>query len=78
MRCGYSARSIRERIYSDAPHERYALLLYTGSPDAEVTLGGHGQQAHHIEAHLTYALRNGALCSNEPICAQHSPGESME
>ena len=24
------------------------------------------------------ALRRGALCSNDPICAQHAPGESME
>lgn len=78
MRCGYPASSIRERIYSDTAARRYGILLYTGSPDAEGTLGGLVQQAQHIEAHLTHALRTGALCSNDPICAQHSPGESME
>ncbi len=78
MRCGYPASSIRERIYADAEAGRYGILLYTGSPDAEGTLGGLVQQARHIEAHLSHALRTGALCSNDPICAQHEPGESME
>ena len=78
MRCGYPASSIRERIYADVEGARYGILLYTGSPDAEGTLGGLVQEARHIELHLTYALKTGALCSNDPICAQHAPGESME
>ena len=78
MRCGYPASSIRERIYVDGEGGRYGILLYTGSSDAEGTLGGLIQEARHIELHLTYALRTGALCSNDPICAQHAPGESME
>ena len=40
MRCGYPAASIRERIYADYEGKRFALLLYTASPDAEGTLGG--------------------------------------
>ena len=78
MRCGYPASSIRERIYVDGQAERFGILLYTGSPDAEGTLGGLVQQGRHLEAHLTEALRASALCSNDPICAQHSPDESME
>ena len=78
MNCGYPASSIRERIYFDAMGERYGILLYTGSPDADGTLGGLVQQARHIEDHLTQALRMSALCSNDPICAQHEPEESME
>jgi hypothetical protein len=78
MRCGYPASSIRERIYVDDEAQRFGLLLYTGSPDAEGTLGGLVQQARHLEDHLAQALRMGALCSNDPICAQHKPGESME
>lgn len=78
MRCGYPASSLRERIYADPEHERYGILLYTGSPDADGTLGGLVQQARHIEDHLAYALRLGALCSNDPICAHHSPLRSME
>lgn len=78
MRCGYPTSSIRERIFADGEAERFAILLYTGSPDAEGTLGGLVQEARHIEDHLAHGLRMGALCSNDPICAQHAPGESME
>lgn len=78
MRCGYPASSIRERIYADTDAERFGILLYTGSPDAEGTLGGLVQEARHIEDHLLLALRMGALCSNDPICAHHVPGTSME
>lgn len=78
MRCGYPASSIRERIYADAQAERFGILLYTGSPDADGTLGGLVQQARHIDEHLLHALRAGALCSNDPICAHHSPGNSLE
>jgi len=78
MRCGYPASSIRERIYADEAGGRYGLLLYTGTTDADGTLGGLVQQARHIEDHLAQALRSGALCSHDPICSQHSPGESLE
>ena len=78
MRCGYPASSIRERIYSDADSGRYGLLLYTASPDAEGTPGGLVAQARHIEEHLAAALSAGGLCSNDPVCAQHSPGVGME
>ena len=80
MRCGYPASSIRERIYAEPgpAGERFGVLLYTGTPDAEGTLGGLVQQARHIEDHLADALRAGALCSNDPICAHHAPAGSME
>jgi hypothetical protein len=79
MRCGYPASSIRERIYAETALDRFGILLYTGSPDSEGTLGGLVQQARHIEDHLAQALQMGALCSNDPICAQHVPGgEGME
>jgi len=78
MRCGYPASSIRERIYADAHAERFGILLYTGSPDADGTLGGLVQEARHIEEHLLLAMRMGALCSNDPICAHHAPGTSLE
>jgi hypothetical protein len=78
MRCGYPASSIRERIYADTPTDRFGILLYTGSPDADGTLGGLVQQARHFEDHLSEALRQARLCSNDPICARHTPGTSME
>jgi hypothetical protein len=78
MRCGYPASSIRERIYADTEAQHFGILLYTGSPDAEGTLGGLVQQARYIEDHLAQALRMSALCSNDPVCAYHVPGESLE
>lgn len=78
MRCGYPASSLRERIYADDQAERFGILLYTGSPDAEGTLGGLVQEARYVENHLDNALRTGALCSNDPICSSHEPGSSME
>lgn len=78
LTCGYPASSLRERVYADYAGKRFGILLYTASPDAEGTLGGLVGQARHIEAHLRIALRAGGLCSNDPVCAQHSPGEGME
>ena len=76
MQCGYPASSLRERVYAE--DGRYGLLIYTGSPDAEGTLGGLVQQARHLENHIVQALQSGELCSNDPTCAEHAPGESME
>jgi len=78
MRAGYSASSIRERIYMEREAEHFGILLYTGSSDAEGTLGGLVSEARHMHAHLAWALGAAALCSNDPICAQHSPDSSME
>lgn len=78
MRCGYPASSIRERIYADGEAERFGILLFTGSPDAEGTLGGLVQEARHMEQHLRLAFQMGALCSNDPICSNHAPGSSLE
>ena len=75
MHCGYPASSLRERVYAE--DGRYGLLIYTGSPDAEGTLGGLVQQARRLDEHLLRALEAGGLCSNDPTCADHSPGESM-
>ena len=77
-RCGYPAASIRERVYVDDESRRYGVLLYTSSPDAEETLGGLVQQARQIEDHIERALRTAALCSNDPVCAQHDPASSIE
>jgi hypothetical protein len=78
MVCGYPASSIRERVYADYGAERFGLLLYTASPDAEGTLGGLVQQARYLEDHLALALRQSSLCSNDPVCAQHVPGDVMD
>jgi hypothetical protein len=70
LECGYSAASIRERIY--ASEAGYGLMLYTGTTDAEGTLGGLVEVARNLDRHLRVALDSGRLCSNDPVCAQHS------
>ena len=69
--CGYPASSLRERVYA-APG-RYGILIYTGSSDAEGTLGGLVQAGREIRRYMLLALEHGRLCSNDPICAHHSP-----
>jgi hypothetical protein len=76
LECGYAASSIRERIYAGA--SGYGILLYTGTPDAEGTLGGLVQVGRRIEEHLAAALAMGRLCSNDPVCAQHTPNQQEE
>ncbi len=71
LECGYPASSIRERVYASSAG--YGILLYTGSPDAEGTLGGLVEAGRKIAQHLKEALDRGGLCSNDPVCAQHEP-----
>jgi hypothetical protein len=71
LECGYPASSLRERIFA-APGA-YGLLIYTGSSDAEGTLGGLVVAGRDISRHLRRALECGELCSNDPVCAHHAP-----
>jgi hypothetical protein len=76
LECGYSSSAIRERVYAgDAGH---AILLYTGSPDSEGTLGGLVEIGRKIDQHLRNAIELGRLCSNDPVCAQHSAKQLLE
>lgn len=77
LECGYPASSLQERIYTVRPgpgaKERFGLLIYTASNDAEGTLGGLIQAGRNIARHLRAALESARLCSNDPVCAQHDP-----
>lgn len=75
--CGYSASSVRERIYSSGdPSRRMAgVLLYTASPDSEGSLGGLvdlGAPGRFPDL-LQSAIRSAARCSSDPLCADHQP-----
>jgi hypothetical protein len=74
--CGYAASSLRERVY--ACPSGYGILLYTGTPGSEGTLGGLVDIGKNVGRHLERALELGRLCSNDPVCAQHDPAESLE
>lgn len=70
LECGYPASSIRERIY--AVPGGCGILIYTGSSDAEGTLGGLVLAGRDISRHVRRALEMGELCSNDPVCAHHA------
>ena len=55
LECGYPASSIRERIYA-LPGIGYGVLLYTGTSDAEGTLGGLIQVGRRIHEHIQQCL----------------------
>jgi hypothetical protein len=76
LECGYSSSAIRERVY--AGDAGYGILLYTGSPDSEGTLGGLVEIGRKIDQHLRNAVELGRLCSNDPVCAQHSAKQPLE
>ena len=79
LECGYAASAIRERIYSSRGTDEHppmaGILLHTGTSGSEGTLGGLAAQANSIGAHLQHAIRMGELCSNDPVCANHTPRE---
>lgn len=85
LECGYSAASLRERIYaSDPAHQATVtapmagVLIYTSASDSEGTFGGLvalGQPAE-LGNHLQAALREAQLCASDPLCAEHTPEQN--
>jgi hypothetical protein len=77
--CGYTAASIRERIYSRAPNVEggpmAGFLLSTAAPDSEGTLGGLVEMGDPLTLgrHLQQALESMRLCASDPLCAEHRP-----
>lgn len=77
--CGYTAASVRERLYSRQPGEEggpmAGILLYTAAPDSEGTLGGLVELGDPITLgrHLQQALESMRLCASDPLCAEHRP-----
>jgi hypothetical protein len=77
--CGYTAASIRERLYSRQPGEEgypmTGILLYTAASDSEGTLGGLvelGEQ-QTLGRHLQQALESMRICASDPLCSEHRP-----
>jgi hypothetical protein len=80
LECGYPSSSLAERLFC-ASHESglpmAGILLMTGSPSAEGTLGGLVEEGRRLNAHLHRALEMARLCSNDPVCAQHTPKNDL-
>lgn len=77
MDSGYSASSIRERVYcagADSESPMAGVLLYTGAGDSEGTLGGlvRGGDPDWFVPSVLSALRNAEWCSLDPVCRESS------
>jgi hypothetical protein len=78
LECGYTASSIRERIYAStdkSPESMAGVLLYTSAPDSEGTLGGLVSLGvpDQLGPLLRQALERAQLCSSDPLCSEHDP-----
>ncbi|MBZ0135003.1 MAG: DUF1998 domain-containing protein [Planctomycetes bacterium] len=80
--CGYTASSLRERIYSTEPENpggaMAGILIYTADSDSEGSLGGLVRQGQpdRLPATLTAALNRATWCSADPICSE-APGQGL-
>lgn len=71
---GYSAASLRERVYCESAGD-YGVFVYTTSSDEEGTLGGlvrEGEQ-DRIGTSLARAAEQLSWCSNDPVCSEAHP-----
>lgn len=81
VECGYSAASVRERIYAAEPDNpsgpAAGVLIYTAAPDSEGTLGGLVALGvpSRLARHLNQALEQITLCASDPLCSEHVPLE---
>jgi len=80
--CGYTASSLRERIYcadADIPGGPMAgILLYTADADSEGSLGGLVRQGRpdRLPQTIFSALNKATWCSADPICGE-APGQGL-
>ena len=80
LECGYPATALKERLYAivDDDVPRFGLLLYTASTGAQGTLGGLLAVLPRLGAIAERALDRLALCSGDPICAEHDPDDHAD
>lgn len=77
--CGYSSSALRERLYiaeaSQAGPEMNGILIYTGSPDSEGSLGGLVRLAAPdlLGPVIERALRSASWCGSDPVCLEADP-----
>ena len=74
--CGYPASSLRERVY--VGNNGYGILIYTGSSDSDGTLGGLVEAGSRLSDYLERVCVDYVLCSNDPVCAEHTPETSLD
>lgn len=79
LECGYTAASVRERLYCRTVGQEHGpmagILIYTAASDSEGTLGGLVQlgQPLTLGRQIQHALESMRICGSDPLCSEHSP-----
>jgi len=79
LECGYSAASLRERIYSRPESSNSppmaGILIYTSATDSDGTLGGLVSlgEEQTLQRHINQALKSAEYCASDPLCAERPP-----
>jgi hypothetical protein len=82
IECGYSSSALRERLYiaepTDSAPAMNGVLVYTGSPDSEGSLGGLVRLAEPkmLERIVLQTIRNAGWCGSDPVCIESDPRQS--
>ena len=73
IEAGYSAASIRERVYiqNDGNRLRGGIVLYATKPGSEGSLGGLMALAPYFDDILHIAFDMLATCSGDPLCIEN-------
>jgi hypothetical protein len=84
IECGYSSAALRERLYikeadDDGP-AMHGVLIYTGTPDSEGSLGGLVRLAdpERLGPLVIRALREAQWCGSDPVCLETEPDVAGE
>ena len=84
IECGYSSSALRERLYvAEQTNEAPAMngvLIYTGSPDSEGSLGGLVRLAtpELLEPIVMRTLEGAGWCGSDPVCLETEPSLAGE
>jgi hypothetical protein len=80
--CGYSSSALRERLYVSEPSGNDAgmngVLIYTGSPDSEGSLGGLVRLADpaQLERIVLQTIDSARWCGSDPVCLETDPAQA--
>jgi hypothetical protein len=84
IECGYSSAALRERLYikeedDDGP-AMHGVLIYTGTPDSEGSLGGLVRLADpaRLGPLVVRALKEAQWCGSDPVCLETEPDVAGE
>jgi len=65
---GYSAVSLRERVYISRDGTNGGILIYNTSPGEDSGMGGLAGTAEYFQNIINTAIDNLLICSNDPLC----------